>query len=66
MNTPITREQAIRRSETATKDRNELHAVEETLSKLAPVLREQYEQAMSSKGLADAKPELAKDALPNK
>ena len=58
-------EQKISRSETAAKDRNELTAVEEVLSKLRPVLREQYDQTMATKGLAAAKRFLEKDARIN-
>ena len=62
MNKPITIEEKIARAETATKDRNELIAVEEVLSKMPPVLRERYDQTMRDQGLAAAKDFLAKNA----
>ena len=59
----ITRDEAIQRAETATKDRNELYAVEQTLSKLPSLLRKDYEEMMHGKGLAAAKRQLAEDAI---
>ena len=44
--------------------RNELRAVEQTPSKIPPLLREHYEETMRGKGLAAAKREIAEDSLP--